>query len=183
MGAYILGGVGVIALWAVGIYNGLIGLKNRIDEAWSDIEVQMKRRYNLIPNLVETVKGYAKHEKGTFEAVTKARTEAMSNQGSPEAQAKSENMLKDTLKSIFALSEAYPELKANTNFLELQAELTDTEDKIQASRRLYNNVVQQFNTKIELFPNNILAKIFGFVRREFFNLTEEAARDPVAVKF
>ncbi|MHA1550240.1 MAG: LemA family protein [Alphaproteobacteria bacterium] len=180
---YILGGFGVVALWTISLYNGLITLKNRLDEAWSDIEVQMKRRYNLIPNLIETVKGYAKHEKGTFEAVTKARTDAMKNHGTPAEQAKSENILKDTLKSIFALSEAYPELKANTNFLELQAELSDTEDKIQASRRLYNSVVQRYNTKIEIFPNNILAKMFGFMRRDFFNLEEEAARKPVAVKF
>ncbi len=180
---YFLGGLGVIALWAVSSYNGFITLKNRFQEAWSDIETQMKRRYNLIPNLIETVKGYAKHEKETFSAVTKARTNAMKSTGSPTEQAKTENMLQSTLKSIFALSEAYPELKANTNFLELQAELTDTEDKIQASRRFYNNTVKSFNVKVEQFPSNIIAKMFGFVRQEFFKLEEEAARKPVKVKF
>ncbi len=180
---YLLGGLGVIALWAVSSYNGFITLKNRFQEAWSDIETQMKRRYNLIPNLIETVKGYAKHEKETFSAVTKARTNAMKSTGSPAEQAKTENMLQSTLKSIFALSEAYPELKANTNFLELQAELTDTEDKIQASRRFYNNTVKAFNIKVEQVPSNIIAKMFGFVRQEFFKLEEEAARKPVKVKF
>ncbi len=180
---YILAVVGIIVLWAITSYNSLITLKNRFQEAWSDIETQMKRRYNLIPNLMETVKGYAKHEKETFSAVTKARTSAMASNGTPAEQAQTENMLQSTLKSIFALSESYPELKANQNFLELQAELTDAEDKIQASRRFYNNTIQAFNVKVEQFPSNLIAKMFGFTRQDFFKLLEAEAKKPVQVKF
>jgi len=171
----------VVALWGVAIYNGLIRLRNRVDEAWSDIDVQLKRRYDLIPNLVNTVKGYATHEKELFEKVTQARTAAM-GAGTTEGKAKAENMLSDTLKSLFAVAENYPDLKANQNFLELQRELTDTEDKIQASRRFYNGNVRDFNTKIEVFPNNIFAGILHFVKREFFE-AEASEKENVEVKF
>ena len=182
---WLLGIFIIVGLWLAAGYNKLISLKNRAAEAWSDIEVQMKRRYNLIPNLVETVKGYASHESATLEAVTAARTAAMANNGTPAEQAQSENMLTGALKSIFALSESYPDLKANENFLELQRELTDTEDKIQASRRFYNTNVRDLNTKIEQFPSNIVANTFKFEQREFFELdeSEAAAKQPVAVKF
>ncbi|MBN1783912.1 MAG: LemA family protein [Alphaproteobacteria bacterium] len=180
---YILGGIALFILWIIASYNGFVRLKNRFQEAWSDIETQMKRRYNLIPNLMETVKGYAKHEKETLDAVVKARTAAMSATGTPNEQAEAENMLQSTLKSIFALSESYPDLKANANFIDLQHELTDAEDKIQAARRFYNNTVQAFNTKVEMFPSNFIAKTFGFVRQDFFQLDEPAARKPVKVKF
>jgi LemA protein len=173
--------LGVIALWAVMTYNGLITLKNRTDEAWSDIDVQLKRRYDLIPNLVETVKGYASHEAGTFEKVTQARTAAMSAQGAHD-KAIAENQLSQTLKSIFALSEAYPELKANQNFLQLQQDLTDTEDKIQASRRFYNGNVRDFNTKLQVFPTNLVGGMLGFKAREFFEIAEAEKATP-QVKF
>jgi LemA protein len=171
--------------WLVAMYNGLIKLKNRVKEAWSDIDVQLKRRYDLIPNLIETVKGYAKHESETFEKVVEARSTAMSAQkgGSPEEQAEAENMLSSTLKSIFALSEAYPDLKANQNFLELQRELADTEDKIQAARRFYNGNVRDFNTKIEVFPTNIFAGMLHFTKFEFFEISNEKERENVKVKF
>lgn len=171
-----------VALWIIAIYNGLITLKNRVDEAWSDIEVQLKRRYDLIPNLVNTVKGYAAHEKQVFENVTEARSRAMSA-GTAGDKAQAENMLTGALKSLFAVAEAYPDLKANQNFLELQRELTDTEDKIQASRRFYNGNVRDFNIKIEVLPNNIIAGMLKFTKREFFELQEEAAKEPVKVEF
>jgi LemA protein len=173
--------IAVVVLWAIAVYNGLIRLKNRVDEAWSDIDVQLKRRYDLIPNLVTTVKGYAAHEKELFEKVTEARTRAM-GAGSTEDKSKAENMLSGTLKSLFAVAENYPDLKANQNFLELQRELTDTEDKIQASRRFYNGNVRDFNTKIEIFPNNIFAGILNFTKREFFGM-DEGEKEPVEVKF
>ena len=173
---------GGLILWGVAAYNGLITLKNRTDEAWSDIDVQLKRRYDLIPNLVNTVKGYATHEKTTFENVTKARTAAMSA-GTPAEKGKAENFLSSTLKSLFAVSEAYPDLKANTNFLELQQELSDTENKIQAARRFYNGNVRDFNIKIESVPTNIIANMFTFTKREFFELEDEAAKEPVKVAF
>ncbi len=173
--------VGVLAIWAVMTYNGLITLKNRTDEAWSDIDVQLKRRYDLIPNLVETVKGYASHESGTFEKVTQARTAAMSAQGAHD-KAVAENQLSQTLKSIFALSEAYPELKANQNFLQLQQDLTDTEDKIQAARRFYNGNVRDFNTKLQVFPTNMVGNMLGFKSREFFEIAEAEKAAP-QVKF
>ena len=169
----------------IGMYNSLIRLKNRVEEAWSDIDVQLKRRYDLIPNLIETVKGYASHERETLEKVTKARTDAMSAQsgGDPKAQAAAENMLSSTLKSIFALSENYPDLKANTNFLELQRELSDTENKIQASRRFYNGNVRDFNTKLQVFPTNIMAGMLGFKAREFFEIEDAKERENVKVEF
>lgn len=175
--------VGVIFLWAT--YNGLITLRNRVDEAWSDITVQLKRRLDLIPNLIESVKGYAKHESEVFTRVTEARANALNAQGVKET-AEAENMFEGALKSLFAVSENYPQLRATENFQQLQAELVDTEDKIQASRRFYNGGVRDYNTKIQLFPNNIVAGMFGFKIREFFELEEleqKEAEKPVAVKF
>lgn len=172
--------LGVVG-WVVLTYNRLITLRNRTKEAWSDIDVQLKRRHNLIPNLVETVQGYASHERELLENVTKARTLAMQAQGMKERGA-AENMLSDTLKSLFAVAENYPDLKASTNFLELQRELRDTEDKIQASRRFYNTNVRDFNTKIESFPSNLIAGLFSFKSREFFE-ADAVAKEPMAVKF
>jgi len=181
----LLGLVVVIGLMVVTLYNGLIRLKNRVDEAWSDIDVQLKRRYDLIPNLVETVKGYAAHEQATFEKVIQARNAAMSAQssGDAEARGKAEETLSGTLKSIFALAENYPDLKANQNFLELQRELADTENKIQASRRFYNGNVRDFNTKIQVFPNNIIAGWLKFTARKFFEVENEVEKQNVQVKF
>ncbi len=181
----LLGVVAVIIVAIIGIYNSLIRLKNRVDEAWSDIDVQLKRRYDLIPNLVETVKGYAAHEKEAFEKVIAARSAAMSAQakGDAEEQAAAENMLSGTLKSLFALSENYPDLKANQNFLELQRELTDTEDKIQASRRFYNGNVRDFNTKLQVFPTNIFGNMLGFKARDYFEITDVKEKEPVKVQF
>lgn len=176
-----MGIIAILAIWAIVVYNGLIRLKNRVDEAWSDIDVQLKRRYDLIPNLVSTVKGYASHEKEVFEKVTEARTRAMAAQSAGD-KAQAENALSQTLKSLFAVAEAYPDLKANQNFLELQRELTDTEDKIQASRRFYNGNVRDFNTKIQIFPNNIFAGMLGFSAREFFE-AGEGEKEPVKVEF
>ncbi len=177
--------IAVLAIIVISMYNSLIKLKNRVDEAWSDIDVQLKRRYDLIPNLVETVKGYAKHEEGTLTKVTEARNAAMAAQsgGDAKAQAEAENMLSSTLKSIFALSENYPDLKANANFLELQRELSDTENKIQASRRFYNGNVRDFNTKLEIFPTNIIGNMLGFKSREFFEIADEKERENVKVAF
>ncbi|MEI6378480.1 MAG: LemA family protein [Candidatus Falkowbacteria bacterium] len=174
----------LVAIALIAMYNGLIKMKNRVDEAWSDIDVQLKRRYDLIPNLVETVKGYAAHEQGTLTKVIEARNMAMSahDSGDLTKQVAAENMLSSTLKSIFALTEAYPDLKANQNFLELQRELTDTEDKIQASRRFYNGNVRDFNTKLQVFPTNMMAGSLGFTARVFFEAAEEEKK-PVAVKF
>jgi LemA protein len=182
---YILLGILVLlVLWVVASYNGFITLVNRAKEAWSDIEVQMKRRYDLIPNLVETVKGYATHEREAFENVTKARSAAM-GASSVADHGKAENMLTGALKSLFAVAEAYPDLKANTNFLELQRELSDTENKIQASRRFYNQNVMALNTGLEQFPGNIVGGMFKFAKREFFELSEneQAAKEPVKVSF
>ncbi len=172
----------VVVLFVIAAYNGLVTLRNRTEEAWSDIDVQLKRRYDLIPNLVSAVKGYAAHETGVFERVTEARTKAMSATSTAD-KAGAENMLTGALKSVFALAEAYPDLKANTNFLELQQELSDTENKIQASRRFYNGNVRDLNTKIESFPSNIIASLFSFVKREFFELEDAAAKEPVKVEF
>ena len=173
----------VVFLWAT--YNGLVTLRNRVEEAWSDITVQLKRRLDLIPNLVESVKGYAKHESDVFTKVTEARANALNAQGVKET-AEAENMFEGALKSLFAVAEAYPQLRASENFQQLQAELVDTEDKIQASRRFYNGGVRDLNTKIELFPNNLFAGMFGFKKKEFFELDEveqEKAEKPVDVKF
>ncbi len=177
--------LGLLALVLVVMYNGLVNTKVRVDEAWSDITVQLKRRVDLIPNLVETVKGYAKHEKGVFEEVTQARSAMMNAQGVADS-AKAENMMESALKSIFAVAEAYPDLKANTNFQQLQAELVDTEDKIQASRRFYNGAVRDLNIKVKTFPTVLFARMLGFTEREFFELDEAAqvaAEKPVDVKF
>lgn len=178
----ILGVIAVLVLWVIAMYNRFITLVNRVKEAWADIEVQLKRRYDLIPNLVSTVKGYATHETSAFENVTKARAMALGVQGM-DGKADAENMLTGALKSIFAIAEAYPDLKANQNFLALQNELSDTENKIQAARRFYNTNVRDMNTSLEVFPGNIIAKNFGFGKMEFFGLEEEAARNPVEVKF
>lgn len=177
----ILGVIVVALFWLIGVYNGLIRLRNRTDEAWSDIDVQLKRRYDLIPNLVETVKGYAKHERELFENVTQARTRAMGAKG-VEEKGKAENMLSGTLKTLFAVAENYPDLKANQNFLKLQDELSDTENKIQAARRFYNGNVRDFNTKIQIFPNNLIAGMLGFKKYEFFEI-EEGEKEPVKVEF
>ena len=181
----IIGAVVLLGIVIAVMYNSLVTLKNRVEEAWSDITVQLKRRADLIPNLVETVKGYASHEKEVFEKVTEARSKVVNAtaQG-PEATAKAENAFEATLKSLFAVAEAYPDLKANQNFIELQKELVDTEDKIQASRRFYNSGVRDFNTKIEVFPSNIIAGLFHFTKREFFEVDDPASiAEPVAVKF
>ena len=178
----VLGIVAVIAVVIIGMYNSLIRLKNRVDEAWSDIDVQLKRRHDLIPNLVNTVKGYASHEKETFEKIVQARSAAM-QAGNAEEKAKTENALSETLKSIFALAENYPDLKANQNFLELQRELSDTENKIQASRRFYNGNVRDFNTKLQVFPTNIIGNTLGFKDRDFFEIEDAEERKNVEVKF
>jgi LemA protein len=178
----VLAVVAVVIFWIIAVFNGLVVLKNRAKEAWADIDVQLKRRYDLIPNLVETVKGYAAHEKEIFEKVTQARASAMSAQGVKE-KAGAENMLSNTLKSLFAVSENYPDLKASTNFLELQRELTDTEDKIQAARRFYNTNVRDLNIKIESFPANMIAGSFGFKQMDLFETANETEREPVKVKF
>lgn len=175
----------VCFVYAVSTRNAFVIARNRVREAWSDIEVQMKRRYDLIPNLVETVKGYAAHESGTLEKVIQARNTAMAPHANMKEVASSENMLTGALKSIFALSENYPELKANANFMELQRELRDTEDKIQAARRFYNGNVLSLNTKIELFPSNIVASVFNVEKEEFFELSagEQEAKQAVKVQF
>ncbi|PIP22842.1 MAG: hypothetical protein COZ91_01805 [Candidatus Nealsonbacteria bacterium CG_4_8_14_3_um_filter_39_7] len=172
----------VLVVLVVSIYNGLVTLRNRTQEAWADIDVQLKRRYDLIPNLIETVKGYAAHEKGVFEKVTEARANAM-QAGDPKAKAEAENMLTGALKSLFAVSENYPDLKASTNFLELQRDLRDTEDKIQAARRFYNGNVRDLNTKIETFLSNVIASSFNFKQMEFFELNETEQREAPSVKF
>ncbi len=181
----ILGIVVVLAVFLWATYNGLVRLKVRVDEAWSDITVQLKRRADLIPNLVNSVKGYAAHESGVFEAVTAARANMVNATGVKETAA-AENQLQGALKSLFAVAEAYPDLKANQNFLQLQAELVDTEDKIQAARRFYNGGVRDLNTKVQVFPNNVFAGMLGFTKRDFFELDEaaqEQAEQPVEVKF
>jgi LemA protein len=174
----------VIVGWLALSFNALVLGRNRVKEAWSDIDVQLKRRYDLIPNLIEAVKGYMTHEKETLTKVTEMRTLAMQG-GSIEERGQHENMLTGALKSVFALSENYPDLKANENFTELQRELSDTENKIQASRRFYNGVVRDFNTKIEQVPTNVVANIFNFTIADFFELgaDEKAAREPVKVDF
>lgn len=177
----IIAGVVVVLLllWLVAIYNKLVRSNVRADEAWSDITVQLKRRYDLIPNVVKTVKGYAKHEKEVFTNVTKARTEAINVQGGPQEQAVAENHFQSALKSIFAVAEAYPDLKANTNFQALQSELSDTENKIQAARRFYNGSVRDLNIMIQQFPTNLFAGALGFKVREFFEVDDQAAVEKV----
>lgn len=175
--------VAVVVLWVVWAYNRFVSLTKRTEEAWSDIEVQMKRRYDLIPNLVNTVKGYATHESTAFEKVTAARSAAM-GAGNVVDHAKAENILTGALKSLFAIAEAYPDLKANVNFLELQRELSDTENKVQASRRFYNGNVRDLNTGLEMFPGNLVGRTFNFKKREFFDLPDNSlAQEPVKVAF
>jgi LemA protein len=171
-GWIVLGVIVVIVLWAIAVYNGLVAMRQRVGQAFADIDVQLKQRHDLIPNLVETVKGYAAHERGTLEAVIQARNTAMAAQG-PAQQAAAENMLSGTLRQLFALSEAYPDLKANTNFQQLQAELTDIENKLAAARRFFNNTVQEYNTGIQRFPAVLLAGTLGFAPREFFDVGDE----------
>lgn len=181
----LIGVIVILIVFVIATYNGLVQLKVRVEEAWSDITVQLKRRVDLIPNLVNTVKGYAAHESGVFEKVTEARS-AIQNAQSVKETAAGENMLEGALKSLFAVAEAYPDLKANQNFLELQQEIVDTEDKIQAARRFYNGGVRDLNTKIQSFPSNVIAGLFSFKQREFFELDEAAqqvAEKPVDVQF
>jgi len=172
----------VIVLWVITIYNGLIRRRFRVKEAWSDINVQLKRRYDLIPNLVEAVKGYMTHERQVFEKVTEARTKAMGAQ-TKEEKLGAENILSNTLKTLFAVAENYPDLKANANFLDLQREIADTENKIQAARRFYNSVVMELNTAVKTFPTNMIANLFKFRKEEFFGLEREEEKEPVKVKF
>ncbi len=181
----VLAAVVIIAIWFVLAYNGFVTLTNRVKEAWSDIDIQLKRRYDLIPNLVETVKGYAAHESSVFQNVTEMRTRAMNTPaGSPE-KAQAEDMLGGALKSLFAVSENYPTLKANENFLELQKQLEDTENKLQAARRFYNSVVQDLNTRLQSFPSNLVGNMFSFKASDYFQLdqVDAAAKDPVKVQF
>ena len=169
-----IGGFVVLVMWVIMIYNGLVAMRQRVNQAFSDIDVQTKQRHDLIPNLVETVKGYASHERGTLEAVVQARNAAVTAQsGGVAAQAAAENMLSGTLRQLFALSEAYPDLKANQNFQQLQAEITDIENKIAAARRFFNNAVQEYNTGIQQFPAALFAGMFGFTARTFFDLGDE----------
>jgi LemA protein len=178
----LVGVVVVVLLWLILAYNGLVTTRTRTQEAYSDIDVQLKRRYDLIPNLVEAVKGYMTHEASVFQNVTNARTQAMQATGTAKADA--ENQLSGTLKSLFAVAENYPDLKANQNFLSLQGELTDTEDKIQAARRFYNGMVRDLNTKVQIFPTNIFANMLGFTKMDFFgNDLSDAEKAPVQVKF
>ena len=174
----------VVVLWLAATFNGFIRLRTRTEEAWADIEVQLKRRYDLIPNLVNTVKGYATHESGTLEKVIAARNSAMQSSGTSSAHAEAENALSGALKSVFALAESYPDLKANTNFLELQRELSDTENKIQSARRFYNGNVRDYNTMLQVFPSNVIANMFKFDKKEFFDIPDNGVESqPVEVKF
>ncbi len=177
-----LGVVVLLILFLIGVYNGLVRLKNEVENAWSQIDVQLKRRYDLIPNLVETVKGYASHEKETLEKVIQARNQAMNAHGVAD-KAQAENMLTGALKTIFALSESYPDLKANQNFLRLQEELSSTENKIAFSRQYYNDSVMNYNTRIQEFPPNVVASMFGFNRKEFFQVQDSVQREAPQVKF
>ena len=182
IGMIILVALALIVIFLIGMYNSLVRLKVTCDKAWADIDVQLKRRYDLIPNLVETVKGYAGHEKGTLEAVINARNRAMSATG-PVDKAQAENMLSGALKSLFALSEAYPQLRAIESFTSLQNSLMEIENTVQNARRYYNAVVRDLNTKIQSFPTNIIANMFDFKQRQYFETTDAADREPVAVKF
>lgn len=177
----IAGALGLLAMYVWSLYNGLVTESTQIDEAWGQIDIQLKRRTDLIPNLVETVKGYAKHEKGVFTDVTKARTAVM-NADTPAASAKADDMLTGALKSLFAVAEAYPQLKANDGFIQLQKELSDTEDKVAYARQFYNTQLMEYNLKVKVFPNNMLVGMFGFKEKEFFK-TEEAERKNVKVSF
>ena len=174
--------VGVVLVGGIVIYNRLITICNRCDNAWAQVDVQLRRRYDLIPNLVETVKGYARHEKEVFEKVTEARTKAINAQTVRE-QGQAENMLTGALKSLFAVVENYPDLKANQNFLMLQEELAGTESKIAYARQFYNDMVMKFNIKLQVFPSNVIARLFNFQEKEYFEIEEEEAREPVKVSF
>lgn len=174
--------IGVIIVVAIGIYNSLIILRNRCDNSWAQVDVQLRRRYDLIPNLVETVKGYAKHEREVFQKVTEARTQAL-NAGTVKEQGQAENMLSGALKTLFAVAENYPELKANQNFLMLQEELSGTESKIAYARQFYNDTVMKFNAKQQVFPSNVIAKMFNFKEKEYFEIGEPEAKEPVKVSF
>lgn len=180
---YILIFLGLLVVWAVFAYNRLVTLRFRAKEALSDIDVQLKRRFDLIPNLIETVKGYMQHEKSVLENVTKARASVAGTTGNPLEREGAENVLSSTLKTLFAVAENYPDLKANANFLELQRELSDTENKIQASRRFYNSTVMDMNTAVETFPSNIIANMFHFGQEKFFEVENEAEKEPVKVQF
>lgn len=179
----LLGLLAVVAIWLVGIFNGLVRLRNAVKNAWSQIDVQLKRRHDLIPNLVETVKGYAKHERGTLEAVIQARQQAIHVTDSVLDKAKAENLLSQTLRSLFAVAENYPDLKANQNFLALQEELTSTENKISFARQFYNDSAMSYNNKTEMFPSNIIAGMFNFKRADFFEVEEAAQREAPQVSF
>lgn len=178
----ILGTLILLAVIFIALYNSLISSRNRVEEAWSDIDVQLKRRYDLIPNVLETVKGYAQHERGVFERVTEARTAALAAKTAKE-HAEAENQLSNTLKTLFAVSENYPDLKANANFLDLQRELSDTENKIQAARRFYNSVVLEYNTRLQVIPTNVLAALFHFSQKDFFDLSSNSERENIKVTF
>jgi LemA protein len=178
----VLAVVAVVLLWAVGMYNRLVRLRVRTEEAWRDIDTQLKRRWDLIPNLVETVKGYAAHEKGVFERVTEARARAQATK-TPKEQMAAETELRSAMLNLFAVAEAYPQLKANENFLQLQGSLEQVEDTIQKSRRYYNAIVREFNTAIQVFPASLIAGMFGFTAREFFMLEDEAQREAPKVAF
>ena len=182
-GLVVLVVLGLIAVFLVGLYNGLVRARNEVKNAWSQIDVQLKRRHDLIPNLVETVKGYAAHERGTLEAVVKARQQAIAASGNVAEAVKAENALSQTLRSLFAVAEAYPDLKANQNFLALQEELASTENKIGFARQYYNDSAMRFNNRIEVFPSNIFANIFGFAPEPFFQVETEAEKQPPQVKF
>ena len=185
-GIFLFGLLGLVALaafWVVGIYNGLVRFRNEVKNAWSQIDVQLKRRYDLIPNLVETVKGYAKHERETLEAVVQARQQAINVTDSVIDKAKAENMLSQTLRSLFALSENYPDLKANQNFLSLQEELASTENKISFARQYYNDAALKYNNRTEMFPSNIVAGMFNFERADFFEVEDAEQREAPQVKF
>jgi LemA protein len=181
-----LAGLAVVAIlmlgWTAGLYNGLVRAKNACDESWADIDTELRRRYDLIPNLVETVKGYAAHERETLERVVQARNSAAANHGSPSSQAQDENALNRGLRQLFALAEAYPDLKANHNFLQLQHELANTEDRLQRSRRFYNSNVRDLNNRLQVFPSNLVAQMFNFRAAEYFEIDEPAVREVPAVK-
>ncbi len=182
LGVVVVGGLLIAGILA-GIYNGLVRAKNACDESWADIDTELKRRYDLIPNLIETVKGYAKHEREVLEQVIKARNVAAANHGSVASQAQDENALSGSLRQLFALAESYPDLKANQNFLQLQGELANTEDRLQRSRRFYNANVRDLDNRLQVFPSNVVAQMFSFQPREYFEVEEPAMREAPVVKF
>jgi LemA protein len=178
----VLGTGGIILIWVVATYNALIRLRNHCRESWAGIDTELKRRYDLIPNLVETVKAYARHEQDTLRGVVEARNRALASTGSPDSQARDENAFVGSLRQLFAVAERYPDLKANGNFTKLQAELVNTEDRLQAARRFYNSNVRDLNTRIEVFPSNMIGTLFGFQREEFFEVEDTALRRPAVVQ-